>query len=263
MTTRINPPTFLKSKNYERYRQELTAWREITDLAKDKQGIAIALSLPEEDESQIREKVFDQIPIDDLKSDDGLTVLLNFLDKHLAKDDLTDSLEKFEDFDDFYRNEAQSIHEYVAEFDTKYRKIEKKKMILPPEILAFKLLRKARITKEEKMLVLTGMNYENKNTLYEEAKKSLKKFKGDSSSSSSNAAIKVEPTFLSDHEEALLASGYSKGRGRGKPVGGGRGETWKQWRPGKSFTGGWRIAAYGAKKTNRESWRVPAYGVGI
>ena len=44
-----------------------------------------AESLPDEDESKIREKVFDQIPLDDLKSDDGFTVLLNFLDKHLAK----------------------------------------------------------------------------------------------------------------------------------------------------------------------------------
>ena len=78
MTTRINPPTFNKEKNYERFKQELLAWKEITDLRQDKQGIAIALSLPEEDESKIREKVFDQIPLDDLKSEDGFTVLLNF-----------------------------------------------------------------------------------------------------------------------------------------------------------------------------------------
>ena len=50
-----------KAKNYERFRQELLAWKEITNLSKDKQGIVIALSLPEEDESQIRGKVFDQI----------------------------------------------------------------------------------------------------------------------------------------------------------------------------------------------------------
>ena len=78
MTTRINPPAFNKDKNYERFKQELLAWKEITDLRQDKQGIAIALSLPDEDESKIREKVFDQIPLDDLKSDDGFTVLLNF-----------------------------------------------------------------------------------------------------------------------------------------------------------------------------------------
>ena len=47
---------------------ELLAWKEITDLRPDKQGIAIALSLPEDDESKIRENVFNQIPLEDLKS---------------------------------------------------------------------------------------------------------------------------------------------------------------------------------------------------
>ena len=67
----------------------------------------------------------------------------------------------------------------IAMFDAKYRKVEKKSMSLPSEILAFKLLKKANISKEERLLVLTGMNYEQKFTLYEEAKLSLKKFKGD------------------------------------------------------------------------------------
>ena len=92
-------------------------------------------------------------------------MLLNVLDKHLAKDELSNSLEKFEDFKDYKRAEGQSINEYVAEFDAKYRKVEKKKMILPPEILAFKLIRKANIAKEEKLPVLTGMNYDNKITI--------------------------------------------------------------------------------------------------
>ena len=55
---------FNKAKNYERFRQELLTWKEITYLSKDKQGRVIALSLPEEDESQIQEKVFDQIAIE-------------------------------------------------------------------------------------------------------------------------------------------------------------------------------------------------------
>lgn len=104
-------------------------------------------------------------------------MLLNFLDQHLAKDDITDSLGKFEDFEDFKRAEGQSINDFVAIFDAKYRKIEKKMMTLPAEILAFKLLRKANITKDEKLLVLTGMNC-NKATLYEEAKKISEEVQG-------------------------------------------------------------------------------------
>ena len=43
-------------------------------------------------------------------------------------------------------------------------------MKLPSEILAFKLIINDNISKEEKLLVLTGMGYQNKSTLYEEAK---------------------------------------------------------------------------------------------
>lgn len=106
-----------------------------------------------------------------------MKTLIEFLDKHLAKDDLADSLEKFEDFEDFKRSDGQSVNEYISIFDAKYRKIEKKNMKLPPEILAFKLLKRSQISKEERMIVLTGMNFENKETLYEEAKKSLKNSK--------------------------------------------------------------------------------------
>ena len=67
----------------------------------------------------------------------------------------------------------------------------------------------------------------NKEILYDEAKRSLKKFKGETceSSSISNSAstrIKLEPSFLAENEEALLAASYTRvksnrGRGRGYP----------------------------------------------
>ena len=49
----------------------------LTYLPKSKQGIVSALSLPEDDETNIPERVFDQIPLKDLKTDDGI-ILLNF-----------------------------------------------------------------------------------------------------------------------------------------------------------------------------------------
>ena len=224
MSMRISPPDFKKSKSYERYKTELLAWREITELKKEKQGIAIALSLPEDDSENIREKVFDDIPLEDLKKEDGLDTLIAFLDDKLGVDDLADSLEKFELFEDYTREKGQSVAEFISQFDMRYNKILKKKMSLPAEILAFKLLKKANITKEQKLLVLTGMDYSSKSTLYEQAKKSLKKFLGEqlSASSNTNVAVKLEPTFFTENEEALLAAGYvyqgatSSRRGRGR-----------------------------------------------
>ena len=61
------------------------------------------------------------------------------------------------------------------------------------------------------MLVLTGMNYAEKNTLYEQAKKSLKKFKGDQAEYklyTGTAAMKLDATYLAANEDVLLAAGY-------------------------------------------------------
>ncbi len=205
MAMKLNPPDFGKSKSYERYKQELLAWREVTEVKKEKLGIAVALSLP--DETTIRDKVFDELGIEDLKGENGFDTILEFFDKNLSKDDLTDSIEKFESFEDCKREPGQSVIDFISNFDQKYNKILKKKMKLPSEVLAFKLLRRANISREERMLVMTGMDYSKKDTLYEQTKQSLKKFKGEMASGGSNLptmAIKCEPTFV--------AASYSRGR---------------------------------------------------
>ena len=50
-------PQYKKGDNYELFKTKLNYWAKITSLAKEKQGLAIALySLPENDESMIYEK---------------------------------------------------------------------------------------------------------------------------------------------------------------------------------------------------------------
>ena len=46
--------------------------------------------------------------------DDGLYTLIVFLDDHLKKDDLADSLEKFDELEDFQQKSDMSITEYIA-----------------------------------------------------------------------------------------------------------------------------------------------------
>ena len=67
----------------------------------------------------------------------------------MKKDKLTDSIEKFEEFEDFQRMEGQSVSEYIALFDFKYRKIEKFNIKLPSEMLAFNLIWNANISRRE------------------------------------------------------------------------------------------------------------------
>ena len=65
------------------------------------QGIVVALSLPEDDETHSRERIFDRIPLQDLKTEDGLIIPMKSLDKHCGKDERIDSLDKYVDFDSF------------------------------------------------------------------------------------------------------------------------------------------------------------------
>ncbi len=84
----------------------------------------------------------------------------------------------------------------------------KKGMILPPEVFAFKLLKRAKITNDERLLVLTGMDYSKRNTLFEQAKKSLTKFKGESSAcagmtQNTQPAVKLETAFPAETHSPL------------------------------------------------------------
>ena len=58
----------------------------VNNVPKAKRGIAIALSLPANDSSEIREQVFEEISIDDLRKETGLKALLDFMDLKLGKD---------------------------------------------------------------------------------------------------------------------------------------------------------------------------------
>ena len=110
-------------------------------MSKEKQALAVALNLPEDDKWRIKEKVFGELELDVLNSENGMSVLFEFLDENLLEDELMNRWHTFEDFEKFERKPGRNIREYVADFDLKFRKLEKLHIKLPPEILAFKLLR--------------------------------------------------------------------------------------------------------------------------
>ena len=180
MVTEINPPILKKSTSYELWKLETLAWTIITDLSKKKQAVAVALRIPDDDKYNIKEKVFCELKLDDLNSENGMNILFQFLDKHLLEDELMDSLNKFEDFENFERKHGQNIREYVANFDLKFSKLTKLNIKIPSEILALKLLGKANLSKQERMIVLTGVNFADNENMYKETKPSLIKFLGTS-----------------------------------------------------------------------------------
>ena len=64
----------------------------------------------------IREQVMEEVPLADLKKDDGLKTLLTFMEKKSGKDDMEDCLEKYEEFKQCKRESDQKINEFIHKF---------------------------------------------------------------------------------------------------------------------------------------------------
>ncbi|KAK4317301.1 hypothetical protein Pmani_011614 [Petrolisthes manimaculis] len=88
---RARVPAFGGEKNYDRWKQELKAWKFVTNIGKKKQAMAVALSFPEG--SVVRSKIFEEVNIDELMNDDGMNVLLQHLDKWYQKDEMSAAYE--------------------------------------------------------------------------------------------------------------------------------------------------------------------------
>lgn len=201
-------PCFTKCATYERYKNELTVWQTITDVPEEKQAAYLAFSLPANHATGIREKVFDNCELATAKVED----LTKYMDGFLGKDDITTAWEKFSKFESISKKPEDSIIGHISKFDDAMKQIEKLQLKLPQAILAFKLLKSSNISESERLLVLTGMDFDKKDSLYEQAKKSLMKFKGNTGVTTSvgghgeDVAIKVEPKIEKFESSDTFAS---------------------------------------------------------
>ena len=101
MAREISIPTLTGSTDYELWKLQALAWTVVTELSKEKQAVAVALSLSEDDKRKIKETVFGELDLDVLNSGNGMSVLFEFLDRYMLEDELMNSWNKFEDFEKF------------------------------------------------------------------------------------------------------------------------------------------------------------------
>jgi hypothetical protein len=102
----------------------------------------------------------------------------------------------------------QPEYNRIKIFDENYRQIRKKGIELPPEVLAFKLLYCARISETEQKLVKTGMNFEQRTKLYEQAEKGnveirVKYNVEQPNSAHSQEAVKREPAWITNQDSVV------------------------------------------------------------
>ena len=215
----ITPPDLNECKSYEAYKRELRAWSAVTDLAKSKQGNYIALSLPNKSKfgNDLREKVFESLSETVLVSDTGLTALIEFLDGELGKNAVDDIIEKWDEFENCRKKENQTLEDFLSDFEMKYNRVKSSGTNLPEEVLAFMLMKRAGLTQLEKMLILSRIDLEKKDQLFKAVKLNMTNFLGKRVKEGTSNDLKLEPTFLAQHEDCLAAAGYFRGRAQTMP----------------------------------------------
>ena len=171
-------PTWRDGKSYEIYKKELKLWQNRCAgvLDKKKLGYEVISALPDEDELGIKTKVLENVATDDIESDEGVKKITDYLDILLGKDELDDMLQKMEDFDNYSKHPDESVNSYIMNFDQKYSRI-KAEFTLPEKYLAFRLLGRANLSNEERVLVIAPLNYSS-DALLTQMKASLKKVLG-------------------------------------------------------------------------------------
>ena len=259
MTTKIKIPTFCPTTDdYDTYRNEIEIWKIIGKVDKKEQAIMLVYELKKDDPSGIREKVLNEVPITDLNSDGGLKVFTDFMDKHFKKDESVATYEAYLNFEKCKKEESEDIGAFVMKFDKQANTARKKKVTYPNLVLAFKLLDNSGLTEMDRKLALSEMDFSS-DTIYEDTKKALIKYKSDSvcsrnTSAKSTPAIKCEesvPVMFADGdtmglEEALVAAGWSRPRSNTAPSRGNR------WTGGNRGAGGFQSRRPNYSTSSRE-----------
>ena len=97
------PPLLSQCKNYEDWKKLMTIWKELTSLDKKKQGPALVLALDGEAQEAALE-----LSSADISSEEGVTKIIERLDRIYAKDKLTEKFDAIEKFESYKRTQKKT-----------------------------------------------------------------------------------------------------------------------------------------------------------
>ena len=116
--------------------------------------------------------------------EDGLENVKAFLKLNIVQDSVSEVVDKIMTFMGTTIKPDQTVQEYVSNFESSYSltKSKAKMAELPPLFLMWVLTKNANISEHDKKLVLSGVDLDKPEDIYEDTKKALLKYCGNDSS---------------------------------------------------------------------------------
>ena len=230
MRVNFQPPDLNKYKTYEDYKNWVDLWVLGTDIPKNRKGIVLANSIPDESKrygDNLGTALLKKYPARTLFANDGVDKVISFLDAKLGKTKVLSMINSFAKIDRFSRKPEQGIVDFINDFDLRYNTCLEAGVPLPSCIVTYMLLDRADLDNTQYQLIkgVIDITQENEmDNLYEKVKEKMKDMLTDSMGkivSELNIGPKSdEAAFCLENEEVYAAWKQNK----------------KQWKP-QSFQG--------------------------
>ena len=118
-----------------------------------------------------RDKVFlNEIKLQDLNKYTGVELLIKYLGSLFKREELSEVYERYTKIDRYEKKDEDKREDFILEFEKLYNRIKQKSMKLPEIALAFKSLDASKISHRDHQLVLTGVDYSQKESLFAQMK---------------------------------------------------------------------------------------------
>ena len=217
-------PPFEDDGDFDQWLFELEMWCVVTDLPKAKQGPVLLLSLP----AKVR-KACVALSKEVINSEEGVDKLVEKLRGMYSVSKEQATFQAMEIFDNFSRAEDMGINDFINEFERLNQKLVNYNIILPPAVLAYRLLKNANLPQEKRNLARATIP----DLTYESMKKQIKAIYDNCTTATKGNGeekaidIKTEDSYYGNWRSDFHHDGrpsYSRGsQGSRRSQGGGRG----------------------------------------
>ena len=180
---RIPVPTF-DPDSFDLCLTNLEMWSFTSMAAKEMKGALLFQSLPNSHSSGIKQRISDQIPLEDLKKEDSFNKIIEILKEAFAKVKEAENYAVFKEFLYVKRKSEEDMLTYISRFCGSKVKAEKHNIKLGDTTKAYHLLETANISEQDKRAVLAQLvgkvdSSENE-TVFKAAVAALKTILGES-----------------------------------------------------------------------------------
>ena len=152
-----NPVPTFDAEQFELYLTNLEMWSFTSLSADTMKGAMLFQSLPNAHPSGIKQRVSDQMSIEDLKKDTAFAKIIDILKDAFAKEKEAENYAVFKEFLHIKRKDDESMLDFIVRFSGSKIKAAKHKIVLGDTTKAYHLLETSRISETDKRSILAQL----------------------------------------------------------------------------------------------------------